>query len=221
MLGPRPNPGGTKPPGGAVRGQLGVYSAPPVPKRGLLVRTGQREQRSSGEGSAVFGAGAMRALQRTGRGARGPGNERSATDRARKGYGGETGAKERGSRAMSAPQRKGRTRRRGWGRWWQHAQSPARTEPQGCRCSAPAPQWRRDGAAGPSLELCPRWVLGRERRCCWGPGVAVRHWAQATLGTGGLGSVAFTGDNGAVGPWRLKATGVARIAASEVKIRQK
>lgn len=70
MLGPRPNPGGTKPPGGAVRGQLGVHSAPPVPKRGLLVRTGQREQRSSGEGSAVFGAGAMRALQRTGRGAR-------------------------------------------------------------------------------------------------------------------------------------------------------
>lgn len=40
-------------------------------------------------------------------------------------------------------------------------QSPPRTEPQGCRCSAPVPQWRRAGAAGPSLELCPWDTAGR------------------------------------------------------------
>ncbi|CAN8212591.1 unnamed protein product [Coccothraustes coccothraustes] len=183
MLGPRPNPGAIEPPGGEVKGRMGGH---PVP----LSRSGVTPYAPGSESSAELRQRALRNGKGAGAagGARGSGNDRSATEGA------------------------GPAARLGGGGG--RAQSPPRTEPQGCCCSAPVPQWRRAGAAGPSRELCPWDTAG----CAAGSSDAAgAGGGRATLDTGGLGSFIVTGNNGAVGSWCHRATGLARIASIDLK----
>lgn len=137
-------------------------------------------------------------------GVRGSGNERSATEGERE-WRGERGARGAGS-DRSATEGAGPARRRGWG------EGAAALNPRQGRSlkDAAAPPRSRSGAGPGVVSRGHRWVRGREQRCCRG------WWWPCDLG-----SFTSTGDDGAVGPWYHRATGLARIAAIDLKCGKK
>lgn len=130
--------------------------------------------------------------------------------RNRKGAGCE-GSSGLGAPAMSAPQRKGRARRRGWG------EAAAALNPrQGRSFKDVAAPPRSRSAAGPAVLARPWSRVPAGCAMPPRPGVAVRHWTLMASARS-----LSQGTTGLLVPESHRATGLVRIATSEVKIRQK